>query len=301
MTSASSPAEPAPLDPARHPAAIAAAIGAEWRSYRWRGYAVGFLAAVLASGVVAPLLTTSMIMVFALSGDAASTRIPWDAIVWSSVFALVAPWASATIFSRWQPRLFREATQTYLWLAESAEHSWARVFGALPVPRDERSTRELLASAAETPETAVERAGMWLALLELDRARAIAATIPETTPRGRFDRAATRWLADFTGGATPSLEPLERLAMLIPDGNDRLEVAGWIALGHARVALAEGRDWRTPLASIRKELGDAPLHIYRRIVWWPVFRRLLPMFALGTAAYWAAYFTLDPYFPMPGR
>ena len=289
------------LDPARHPAAIASAIGTQWRTYRWRGYAVGLLAAVLAAGVVAPILTTTVIMATAASGGTVPTRIPWDAIVWSTVFALAAPWSSAATFSRWQPRRFRDAVETYLWLAIRAEQDFQRLFGAASVPRDERSIRAFLSSAAETPETAVERAGMWLAILEIDRARAVADAIPDATPGGRFDRAATRWLADFIAGTTRSLEPIERLIEMIPDSDDRLEASALIALSHARVALAEARDWRSPLASVRQELGAEPHSTYRRVVWLPVFRRLLSVYAIGVVIYWVAFFALDPFFALPGR
>ena len=289
------------LDPARHPAAIASAIGTQWRTYRWRGYAVGLLAAVLAAGIVAPVLTTTAIMATAASGGTIPTRIPWDAIVWSTVFALTASWASAAAFSRWQPRLFRDAAETYLWLAIRAEQDLSRLFGVAPVPRDERSIRGFLSSAAETPETALERAGMWLAILELDRARSAADAIPDATPRGRFDRAATRWLADFIGGTTRSLEPIERLIEMIPDGDDRVEASALTALNQARVALAEARDWRSPLASMRRELGAEPHDIYRRVVWLPMFRRLLSVYSIGVVTYWVAYFALDPFFALPGR
>ena len=169
------------------------------------------------------------------------------------------------------------------------------------MPRDERSIRAFLSSAPETPETALERFGMWLAILEIDRARAVADVIPDATPRGRFDRAAARWLVDFVAGTTQSLEPLERLLLMIPDGDDRLEASAWTALGHARVALAEGRDWRLPLASMRRELGAEPHATYRRVVWLPVFRRLLAVYSIGVVTYWVAYFALDPFFPIPGR
>ena len=213
-------------------------------------------------------------MATAAFGGAVPTEIPWDAIVWSAVFALVAPWASATAFTLAAAPLPRRG-RTYLWLVERAEQILSRLFGAAPVPRDERSIRAFLSSAPETPETALERFGMWLAILEIDRARAVADAIPDATLRGRFDRVAARWLVDFVAGTTQSLEPLERLLLMIPDGDDRLEASAWNALGHARVALAEGRDWRAPLASMRRDLGDEPHRIYRRVVWLPVFRRLL--------------------------
>ena len=288
------------LDPARHPAAIASAISGEWRTYRWRGYAAGFLVAVVAGGVVAPVLTSTAIMASAAAGSDISTRIPWDTMAWSAVFGLVAPWASATLFSRWQTRSFRHAAETYLWLALRAEQDWSRTFSGAPVPRDERSIRGFLSSAAELPETALERSGMWLAILEIDRARAVAATIPDATPRGRFDRAATHWLADFMAGTTRSLEPIERLVVMMPEGDDRIEASAWTALGHARVALAEGRDWRVPLASVRKDLGTEPERTYRRVVWWPAFRQLLWIYLVGLVTYWIAHVALGPLFPFPG-
>ena len=289
------------LDPARHPAAIAAAIGSAWRTYRWRGYAGGFLVAVFVSGVAAPILTTTVILGTAAAGSPIATAVPWDAIVWTTVFGLTAPWASATLFARWQPRIFRHATETYLWLALRAEQDWLRVFGGVPVPRDERSIRAFLSTAAETPKTALERSGMWLAILEIDRARSVADTISEATPRGRFDRTATRWLADFMAGATGSLDPIERLVSAIPDDDERHETSAWIALGHARVALAEGRDWRPPLASVRRELGPEPDRIYRRRVWFPAFWRLLGVYAMGVVTYWVALLAVGPWFPMPTR
>jgi hypothetical protein len=297
--------EPAPpplverqsLDPKRHPAALAGAITEAWRPYRWRAYGAGILAGLFVGGVLAPIATTSLLLALYLAGAADPDGVPWFEGVWSIAFALTVPVVGATVFARWQPRRFRMAAQTYVWLATRAEKNWARVFGAQPVPRDEAGTRAVLASIPESPETAGERFGLWIALVELDRARAAAAGIPEKTAHDRYTRAAAFWLADFIAGTTHPLESLQPLADAIDEPDQQLEAAVTIAVNRARVALSEGKDWQAPLAAARDRLGTSAGHSYDRLIWWPTFRTLIISTSIGVTVFWLALVGLGPYFP----
>ena len=289
-------AQPAAIEPNRHPAALAAAITRAWQPYRWRAYAAGVVAGLVVGGIAAPIATTTLLMAMYLAGVTATGAL-WQEGLWSLSFGLAFPAAAATAFARWQPVDLRKAAETYLWVAMRAEANWRRATGLAAVPRDPAAMRAFLASAPETPATAAERFGIWIALLDVPHARAALAEIPTETARGRFARASAGWLADFTEGTTPPLEPLEALAAAIDDPDERQEAATEVALNRARAALAEGMDWRAPLAAARAALGAAPDTIYRHWVWRPVFRTALISAATGLVVYWIAINVLAPYFP----
>lgn len=284
-------------DPRRHPAALAAAITAAWRPYRWRAYGAAILTGLLLGGVGGPIVTTSLIMVLALAG-VMTEAVLWPNIVWSLAFALSVPVVGATLYAYWQPRRLRMAAQAYLWMAWRAEDRWAEVMGTRPVPRDEPAIRRTLASVPATPETAGERCGLWIALLETDNARAAAAEMPDLTGLDRFARTGALWLIDFTEGSSAPLAQLETLADALSDPDDRIGAAASVAVNRARVAIAEDRDWQAPLAAIRDSLGDTPERIYNRFLWWTTFRALLVATAAGVAIFWAAVYALGPYFPI---
>ena len=149
-----------------------------------------------------------------------------------------------------------------------------------------------------TPETAVERFGLWMALLDTGNARAAAAEIPDVTDRDRFSRSATLWLADFVEGSTAPLDTLQTLADAIADPDDRIEATAIVAVHWSRVAIAEDDDWQAPLAAIRPRLGDTAERIHNRFLWRAAFRALLVSMAAGVAIFWAAVLALRPYFPI---
>lgn len=292
-------AQPAAVDPKRHPAALSDAISKAWRPYRWRGYAVGILAGLFAGGVVAPVVTTSLLLASFLAGAAPSSVGSWPEIVWSITFAVTVPAAAATAFTRWQPRLLRDAAETYLWLAHRAEVNWARVFGSQPIPRTESRMRAFLETVPHTPATAGERFGLSIGLLDLDGARAALADMTDATAGDRYARTSAAWLVDFIGGTTGLLEPLESLIGAIEDPDDRIAASVELAVMRARVALADGQDWRVPLATVRPQLGTAPAPVYHQTVWRPVFRSVLINAVIGATVFWVASFALGPFFPVP--
>jgi hypothetical protein len=289
------------VDPKRHPAALSNAIAGAWRPYRLRSYIVGVLAGLFVGGVVAPIATTSLLMLLYLAGLAPGDGVPWPEGVWIAAFAMTFATVGATAFARWQPQRLRMAAETYIWLATRAEENWARVFGALPVPRKDRDIRAVLASIPETPATAGERFGLWVGVLELDRARAAAAEMPQTSTIERYQRSSADWLVDFVAGATHLLDPLQVLVDAIDDPGEQTEAAVGLAVNQARVALSEGADWQLPLATIRPRLGTEPDSAYRRLVWQPVFRSLLVATAVGVSVFWLAVIVLKPYFPIVAR
>lgn len=289
------------VDPKRHPAALSNAIAGAWRPYRLRSYVVGVLAGLFVGGVVAPIATTSLLLMLYLAGLSPGDGVRWWEGVWIAAFAVTFAIVGATAFARWQPQRLRMAAETYIWLATRAEENWARVFGALPVPRKERDMRAVLASIPETPATAGERFGLCIGLLELDRARAAAAEMPQASAIERYHRSSADWLVDFIAGATHSLDPLQLLVAAIDDPGEQLEAAVGVALSQARVAVSEGQDWQLPLAEIRHRLGTAPDSDYRRFVWRPAFRSLLIATAVGVSVFWLAVIVLKPYFPIVAR
>jgi hypothetical protein len=161
--------------------------------------------------------------------------------------------------------------------------------------------RAFLAESPETSSSADDRFGLWIALLELDRARDAAAEIPDITVNNRYDRAAALWLCDIVGGITRPLEPLDLLAEAIEAPDQRVEVLTSLALNRARVALAEGSDWQSALATGRDRLGLEPESLYRRFLSRPTFRALLIATTSGMILFWIGLLGLRPFFPLGGR
>lgn len=291
-----------PIPPARHPAALALAIYQSWQPYRLRGYLAGLVAGIAAGGIGAPLVTTSVTLLAAMSGVMYDGTLPVAGFVWTIVFALVTPATGASAYANWQPRDLRSAAQTYLWLAERAEVEWRAVTGRPTVPRDDAGMREFFETTPPTPANAAERAGLWLALLEIERARAAVAEMPNTTAADRFARESVSWLATFVAVGTPAevLDALDALANDIEEPEQHLAARATVALQRARVALASGSDWRASLAAVRPALGGRPDAVYRRFVWRPAFRQLLIACVTGTLVYWAAWLLLAPYFDLRG-
>src|SRR4029077_16865405 len=188
--------------------------------YRLRAYLVGVLAGLFVGDVVAPIATTSLLLGLYLARLAPDEGGPWPEGVWTVAFAVTFAIVGATAFARWQPRRLRMAVETYIWLATRAEEDWARVFGAQPAPRRERDMRAALASTPATPDTAGERFGLCIGLLELDRARAAAAEMPQTSATERYHRSSAFWLGDFVAGATHPLDPLQVLVDAIDDSGE---------------------------------------------------------------------------------
>ena len=289
------PIEPKSFDPKRHSGALAGAIGNAWQPYRWRASVAGVIAGIFVGGVVTPVATTSLVMLLAISGIARLDGA-WLGYLWSVAFVLTVPAVGAFAYARWQPHRLRMAAQTYVWLASRAEENWARQVGPRPVPRDEPGKRAALASMPETPETARERFGLWISLLELDRARAAAAEIPAATPYDRYDRAAASWLVDFVEGTTHSLDSLERLVEAIDNPDEKIEARVALAVNRARVALSEERDWQAPLAAARDQLDVKAERLYTRLLFRAMFRALFITTAAGVAVFWLAVLGLGPYF-----
>ena len=119
---------------------------------------------ILAGGILGPLVTVSLAFVVGLAGVTIDPLTPWAEIVWSGVFAVTFAAAGAWAVARWLPRDFKAATETYLWLAVRAEAHWHELFGDAAVPRSKSAMRAFIAATPETPETAGERFGIWMAL-----------------------------------------------------------------------------------------------------------------------------------------
>lgn len=240
-----------------------------------------------------------MLMALAIAG-VTTNGSSWPDIVWTLAFALSVPVVGATLYAYWQPRNLRMAAQAYLWVAQRAEDRWAEVVKG-PVPRDEPGIRQALASMPGTLETARERFGLWLALLETDHARAAAAEIPDGTDRDRFSRSAMVWLVDFVEGSTAPPDGLQTLANAISDSDDRVEATAIVAVNRAQVAISENGDWQAPLAAVRPSLEDRAERIHNRFLWWPTFWTLLITTAVGVAIFWAAVYALGPHFPISAQ
>jgi hypothetical protein len=289
------------VDPKRHPAAVALAISRAWRLYRWRAYLVSFAVGMIAAGVVAPIVTSSVELALAFGrsvGEGPVGPAWWPYAIWSVVFVMTTALFGAALNARWQPDELKRAAQAYLWLAMQAETRWRRTTGEDTVPRHAAGMREFLARTAPTRENAEERLGLWLALLDLPQARAAVAEMPDNTPVARHRRASASWLIEFAEGKDQSaaLRVLDDFAGAIDDDAGRSEAVADNALAGARWALAEGQDWRPPLAAVRPQLGSAPDEIYAQWLWRPAFRRLLVSCAIGTMVFWLAWWLLAPYF-----
>jgi hypothetical protein len=281
------PGEPRPITPERHPAALAVAITRTWRPYRWRAYLVGAVVGILVGGIPTAIATTSVTVALAVAGVTVDPGLPWAEMIWSAAFVVAFAASGAWAVASWLPRDFKAATETYLWLATCAETHWRDRFGDVEVPRTPARMRASLDATPATPETAGDRFGLWMGLGNLEAARGEIAQMPETTAVDRHSRAAAGWLVDFAGGTTGPLEPLGVSAAAIDDAGQRLEAEVGVAVSAARVALAEGGDWRAPLAGVRGRLGREPARIMWRFAWGSAFRGMLAAAAIGVGAYWA--------------
>ena len=266
--------------------ALADVITRDWRPYRWRGYALGLVAGILVGGILGPLVTVVVWFVLALASLTLDQPLPWAEVVWSAVFALTFAACGAWAVARWLPRRFRAATESYLWLAVRAERHWREVFGDRGVPRSMSAMRSFIEAAPETPETAGERFGIWMALGDLESTRRVIAQMPADTHLERHARAAATWLAAFVEGSDGDLTALRASAAGIDDPDDRLEAEVEIAVDTARVELASGRDWKPPLVAIRDALGGEPASILWQHAWRPAFRGMLAAAVVGVASFW---------------
>lgn len=273
------------IDPLRHPAALSNAISRRWRPYRFRAYVLGALAGFVFGGVVAPIATTLVALVLALTSSLPAVDVPWAEVVWTVVFVIVFARVGSWAIARWLPRDFRAATETYVWLAMRAEAHWREVLGA-PIPRTAAAQRAFLDATPVVPETAGELAGIWLALGDLDTAREVIARMPESTPAERQGKAATTWLVDFVGGEDGDLGDLEASLGQVGEGEDRLEGHVELAVDASRVAFAHRGDWVGPMAAVRGELGAEPSQIMWRFAAQPAFRTMLVLGVIGVTAFW---------------
>ena len=233
----------------RRPGALADAMTRGWRPYRWRGYAVGVVAGIALGGIVAPILTTSVVIGLALAGITVDPRVPWAEVVWSVTFVVTFAAVGAWAVARWLPAAFRDALESYVWIARRAETQWRHAFGDRPVPRSQSALRDFVEATPETAETAGERVAAWLALGDVDAARRCVSQMTTDTPTARYARDGSAWLVEFVGGSTGDLVPLREGAAEIEDPDDRLAAEVELAANTARIELAAGRDWRPPLAS----------------------------------------------------
>jgi hypothetical protein len=274
------------IDPRRDPAAVAQAITARWRPYRFRAYLFGLVTALVGTMVV--VVATAFVELI-LAIDAITVPVPWSEAAWTIAFVVLFALAGAWAVARWLPRPFRAALESYVWLATRAEAHWAEVVGT-DVPRRPEAMRAFLDATTVEPATAGEIATIWLALGDLDTARDVLASMPETTDLERHQKRTTTWLVDFVGGIDGPLDPLVADAATIADDAHRLEAQVELAIAAARVAIAQGRDWIAPMASVRALLGQAPSDVLWRFAFPGALRTMLLYGGIGVAAYWA--FTL---------
>ena len=272
----------------RRPGALADAMTRGWRPYRWRGYAVGVVAGIALGGIVAPILTTSVAVGLALAGITVDPRVPWAEVVWSVTFAVTFAAVGAWAVARWLPAAFRDALESYVWIALRAEGQWRHAFGDRPVPRSQSALRDFVGATPETADTAGERVAAWLALGDVDAARRCVSQMRTDTPTARYARDGSAWLVAFVGGRTGDLDPLRDRATEIEDPDDRLAAEVELAANEARVELAAGRDWRPPLASVRRRLGAEPSELVWRLAWPSTFRGMFAAAAIGVTAFWVA-------------
>ena len=284
------PADPA-ADPQRSlaghdPGALANAITRAWRPYRWRGYILGLVVGIPAGGILGPLLTVSIAVALGLTGVTIDPLTPWAELVWSVVFAVTFAAAGALAVAYWLPHDFKAATETYLWLAARAEAHWYELFGDLRVPRSRSAMKAFVAATPETPGTAGERFGVWMALGDLDSARRVVAQMPDDTGSARHARASAVWLVDFVAGSPGDLAALRSTAAALDHAGERLEAEVELAVNVARVEVAAGRDWKPPLVAVREGLGAEPTEILWRHAWPPAFRGMFVAAVIGAAAFW---------------
>jgi hypothetical protein len=276
-----------PVEPVHNAAgALAAAITRDWRPYRWRAYAIAVVAAITVGGICVPIVTSVLAIALALGGVTIDPRLPWAEITWSAAFVVTFAAVGAWAVVRWLPSDFRAATETYVWLATRAEAQWHTIFGDRPVPRSRPALQRFVDETPESSETAGERVAAWLGLGNMAAARRVITQMPADTAVQRQAIAGATWLVAFIGGTVGDLAPLRAGVAEIDDPLDHLDAEVELAVNAARVALAEGRDWKPPLAEIRGHLGTEPEAMLWRLSWRPVFGGMLVAGIIGVAAFW---------------
>ena len=146
--------------------------------------------------------------------------------------------------------------------------------------------RAFVAARPETPETAGERFGIWMALGDLSSARRVVEQMPVDTGSARHARASAVWLVDFAAGAPGDLAALRATAAALDDPDERLEAEVEVAVNAARVEVAARRDWQPPLLAVRERLGPEPTAILWRHAWPRAFRGMFVAAVIGVAAFW---------------
>ena len=93
---------------------------------------------------------------------------------------------------------------------------------------------------------------------ELNAAAQVAAGLPRTTAKQRFDRALLQALIEFVATGRADLEAARAEMALIDTPQERDEARLDLALEEARLALAAGDDWIAPLAAGRSAVTALP-------------------------------------------
>jgi hypothetical protein len=243
------PAAPDPAAPAGRPGSrsfgsIAAAIREPGLIGPFGMPELAVLVTIVISWLVIPFLLPS------------GLPAPVPVVVSVVVGALVATEA----YIRAMPARSRRAFEAFSWLGEAELAEVRRLTGG-GVPSTARGASRWLASHPARPADAWFRVEVMLLAGRAEEARALADAMAIGTPEERFQRAATRDLADWRAGGEGNLAEMEAAAAELepPDGDERLRAEVAIATARVRRRMADGRsapgDALEPLLEVRERLG----------------------------------------------
>lgn len=182
--------------------------------------------------------------------------VPWPLVVLGGalLFMLLATELWYVAF----PHDARAAWEAFSYVGHIELERWHVATGT-PAPNTEARMRAWLRGNEERPETRWAHSELLAVVGRLDEARAVAERIETSTPAEEFDRQSTLDYIDWISGDQIDVEARVRQAETIGDAGSqqRLFARGTAAIAVARDRVAEGGDWRTPLAEFQREIGSA--------------------------------------------
>lgn len=169
----------------------------------------------------------------------------------------------------------RAGLESFAWIGRWDALRWTQTTGVKPLAAPEAARDWLEAEPMRgdaAPLVRLARIEPLLIVGDVVSARRIAAGLPTGSPWNRFETLYQRAFIEFTDGARVDRRPLRAAASVLKDPEERLRAEAFIALGEARVALADGRDWLEPLAAMRPRIGGSADGVLRLEVWPTLFR-----------------------------
>jgi hypothetical protein len=169
----------------------------------------------------------------------------------------------------------RQAMEALYWAAgRSAASSSART-GERRIPATPQQAVAWLERQPDRDEARSLRVYCQLVVGNLPAAHELAGRLPNASPGERVSRQATLALIRLVEGADPDVAALRVLGADVDDDEARRDAQTGAAMLEALVAAADGGDWTSPLARLRRDLGASAGRGVLIRAWLPMIAYLL--------------------------